>query len=142
MRQAKLMLAVGVLLATGSTALALDAGGLGLQAEEPDATVVVQNFAFQDEETGTPVTTIEVGETVRWTWEGGCHSVTEGVRDGSGGTLTTPAFDSELRCAQFDEDGDALTTMEATFDEPGVFSYFCKPHPKMQGIVVVTGGPG
>jgi len=139
-RQPKVMLAVGVLLASASTALALDADQLGLETQDVDATVVVQNFEFTDQATDGPVTVVEPGDTVRWVWEGGCHSVTEGVRGPDSDPATDSAFDSEVRCAQFDEDGDALTTFEVTFDEPGVYTYFCRPHPQMEGVVVVGGG--
>lgn len=141
MQQAKIMLAVGVLLATTSTTLALDAGPLQLQSEEPAAEVTVHNFEFQDQESGASVTTIEAGETVRWTWQTGCHTVTEGVRDAENEPLTSPTFDTGEQCAQFDDDGNALTTFETTFEEPGVYKYFCKPHPQMEGLVVVTEAP-
>lgn len=140
MQQTKVMLAVGVVLATASTALALDADTLGVRDEEPDATVVVKNFEFEDQDTETPVTIVEAGDTVRWIWESGCHSVTEGVR-GPGNQPAAPAvWDSGVLCAQFDDDGDVLATFEVTFEEPGVHTYFCQPHAQMEGIVVVTGG--
>lgn len=140
MKQTKVMLAVGVVLATASTALALDADTLSLTAEEPDATVVVRNFEFEDAASGGPVTIVEAGDTVRWVWEGGCHSVTEGVRGPYGNPATPAAWDSGVQCATFDDDGDPLTTFEVTFEQPGVHKYFCQPHAQMEGLVVVTGG--
>lgn len=140
MNQTKVMLAVGVLLATASTALALDADTLGLRTDDADATVVVQNFEFADQDSQTPVTVVEVGDTVEWVWESGCHSVTQGVRGADNQPATPSSFDSQVQCTQFDDDGDPITTFTVTFDEPGVFEYFCQPHPQMQGMVVVAGG--
>lgn len=141
MKQSKVMMAVGVLLATASTALALDVDTLSLETDAADATVVVRNFEFADQDTDTPVTVVETGDTVEWVWESGCHSVTEGVRAGHE-PATPAAFDSQVQCAQFDDGGEALTTYSVTFDEPGVYTYFCRPHAQMQGTVVVTGGAG
>lgn len=135
MRQAKVMLTVGVLLATASTALALDADSLGLQSEEPEATVTVRNFEFVDEDTGTPLTVVEAGDTVRWVWKGGCHSVTQGLR----GQAIQGAFDSQVQCTTYDN-GEPATTFEVTFEEPGTYDYHCQPHAQMEGVVVVTGG--
>lgn len=141
MKQSEVMMAVGVLLATASTALALDADTLSLETDAADATVTVSNFEFADQDTETPVTVVETGDTVEWVWETGCHSVTEGIR--AGNEPATPAsFDSQVQCAQFDDDGEALTAFSVTFDEPGVYAYFCKPHPQMEGTVVVTAGGG
>lgn len=135
MRQAKVMLTVGVLLAAASTALALDADALGIESE-PAATVHVQNFEFEDQETDSPVTTIEAGQTVKWVWQSGCHSVTHSVR---GEEATPSAFDSGVQCTAF-EGGQPVTTFEVTFEEPGVYEYHCQPHVSMEGTVVVTGG--
>lgn len=150
MRQTTLLLVIGLVLAGGAAALTLDARleatpqdrtaetvDAGSQMptapslDEADATVTVRDFEFEDEATGTPVTRIEAGETVRWTWTEGCHSVTEGIR-GVGSSM----FDSKETCAVF-EDGDPQTTFEVTFDEPGVYTYHCQPHLQMEGLVVV-----
>lgn len=137
MRQAKVMVTVGVLLAAASTALALDADALVFDTSEADATVHVQNFEFEDQETDRPITIIEAGETVEWVWQSGCHSVTEGVR---GDDATPRFFDSGVVCATFDEDGNPATTFQHTFTEPGVYKYHCQPHFQMEATVVVTGG--
>ncbi|WP_255149889.1 halocyanin domain-containing protein [Halorarius halobius] len=59
---------------------------------------------------------VDSGTTVRWTWtgKGGRHNVVE--RDG--------AFESEYH----ETEG---ATYERTFDETGVFPYFCQPHQSM-----------
>lgn len=64
--------------------------------------------------------------TVRWTWNGrgGAHDVEElNGRFDSGKPV-----DSESK------------TFEVTFDEPGVFKYFCTPHRSqdMKGVVFVA----
>ena len=75
--------------------------------------------------------TVVAGTTVRWTNEDAiAHTVTSGVSDGSSGT-PDGRFDSP-----FLDQGDAFTF---TFDEPGTYPYFCKPHPWMRGTVTVTG---
>ena len=77
------------------------------------------------------------GATVVWEWsgEGGSHNVV--ADDGS--------FESELT-------GEAGFTFEQTFEEDGIYNYFCEPHEAagMLGSVVVgsdyptvdTGGDG
>lgn len=56
---------------------------------------------------------VDAGTTVRWVWtgKGGRHNVVE--RDGE--------FESE-----YYETADA--TYEYTFDDPGVYPYYCEPH--------------
>jgi glucose/arabinose dehydrogenase/plastocyanin len=88
------------------------------------ATVEVQvdNFSF------TPQTVnIKVGDTVRWVWNEGSHTVTSGsscTKDG--------AFDSGLQNAGFSQ--------SMTFSEPGPIPYFCAPHCSfgMTGLVNVA----
>jgi halocyanin-like protein len=84
---------------------------------------------------GPPAVHVDNGATVvwRWTGEGGAHNVVD-----EGG-----AFESELTA----EGG---FSFEHTFDEDGVYNYFCQPHQSlgMKGSVVVgsdfpsTGGGG
>ena len=75
----------------------------------------IRDFEFEP-----PELTVGVGTTVRWTNEGpSVHTVT--ADDGS-----------------FDSGGIAPgSTFEHAFDEPGVFSFFCRPHPNMTGTVLV-----
>ncbi len=77
------------------------------------------NFGFT-----APAVRLDSGTTVVWEWtgEGASHNVVD-----EGGT-----FESEL----VDEEGH---TFEYTFDETGVFQYFCTPHRSlgMKGAVVV-----
>jgi len=91
--------------------------------EEPRIDVGAQGnggaFAF-----GPAAVLVEPGATVTWEWtgEGGQHNV---VNEGG-------AFESDLT----QEEG---FTFEHTFDEEGVFQYFCAPHRSLQmkGVVVV-----
>ena len=84
---------------------------------------------------------IQLGDTVRWIWGGGNHTVTQGT-DGS-------VDGDELFHAPLNE---ANPVYEVVFDEALVFSsppvggsytYFCAPHfsLKMQGTIGVQGVP-
>jgi len=139
-------------------AAATEAGGGGGGGGEPDFGGYldpVTNFDGVVDRTGQDEVTIQVGvqqgggpfgfgpaavkvdngATVKWEWigEGGQHNIVS-VDD---------AFESEL----FTEAG---VHFERTFEEDGVFNYFCQPHESlnMKGSVVVgsdfptTGGGG
>lgn len=71
---------------------------------------------------------VSPGATVSWEWagKGGSHDVV--ALDGS--------FESALT-------GRAGATFEHTFDAPGVFKYYCRPHRMMgmKGAVTVLDGP-
>jgi plastocyanin len=62
--------------------------------------------------------TIAVGDTVRWDWTGGNHTVTSGT------SSTDPAvgalFDASL--------GAGNPNFSFIFTDPGVVPYFCRPH--------------
>jgi len=75
--------------------------------------------------------TVEIGTTITWTNQDIAeHTVTSGTTDGSVGS-GDGLFDSGLFFA-----GESYSQ---TFDEAGVFSYFCSVHPWMSGTVTVTG---
>ncbi len=68
---------------------------------------------------------IDVGDTVVWTWGSGTHNLvsTGGVETFDSGYFTGPG-----------------PTFSHTFNNPGVTTYICDPHPNsMYGIVTVTG---
>ena len=68
---------------------------------------------------------IEKGEQVIWVNEDSAfHSVTSGFYDSP-----TPLFDSGHL--------DPFETYTVTFDESGIFDYFCTLHPWMMGQVIV-----
>lgn len=74
--------------------------------------------------------TIEVGDTVRWVYGGGSHTVTNGT--GTGDPNVGNLFDAPLNSSN--------TTFEYTFTNAGDVPYFCRPHVNfgMTGIVRVT----
>ncbi len=98
-------------------------GGMGGGSNPDDAAPVEgvtqvrqQDFAF------VPANIIvDTGTTVAWTnFDGLGHTVTS---DG-GGELQSPLLDRN-------------ETFSHTFDEPGLYRYYCEPHPYMQGLVTV-----
>ena len=74
--------------------------------------------------------TIEVGDTVRWVYGGGSHTVTNGT--GTGDPDVGNLFDAPLNGSN--------TSFEFTFTTAGDVPYFCRPHVNfgMTGIVRVT----
>ena len=71
---------------------------------------------------------IQVGDTVEWTWKGDDHSVTSG----------TPGFPSGLFDSGINDSGH---TFSYTFSDPGTFAYYCVPHGEccnMVGSVTVA----
>jgi plastocyanin len=73
---------------------------------------------------GTNTATINVGDTVVWTWIGNFHSVTE----------TNGLFDSLVHNAPF--------TFQFTFTNAGTYNYMCTVHgPHMSGQIIVAGAP-
>ncbi len=72
--------------------------------------------------------TINVGESVTWVWNGGTHSVTHG---------TDPNL-PETRL--FDEGPKSSGSFTFTFNTPGSYPYFCRPHFSMgmKGTITVN----
>ena len=84
----------------------------GSSADAEPGTVTITDNKFSPKET-----TIAVGDTVTWTWEGSAaHNV------------TGPGFESELQ---------SKGEFEHTFEEAGEIDYVCTVHPGMTGKVVV-----
>ena len=115
LRLASQLAVAGVSLLLATTALAAD--------------VVVEavNYAFIRQGSNPPSSTasIDVGDTVTWTFSGELHSVTSGVPGTPDG-----GFDSGLVAA----DG----TYEHTFGSAGTFPYFCQVHSEqMTGTIIV-----
>ncbi len=65
---------------------------------------------------GSPHATINLGDTVRWVWMAGFHSVTSDDN----------IFDSGIHETPF--------TYEYTFNDPGLFPYYCAVHGGSGGI--------
>lgn len=93
------------------------AAGCGGGDDEPSAdaepgVVLVKDNKFEPEET-----TVAVGDTVTWRWEGAAaHNVSH------------DDFESDLM-----SEGE----FTHTFDEAGEFDYVCTVHPGMAGTIVV-----
>ena len=85
------------------------------------ATVKGSNFKWQDDASGTPVTTIKVGGTVTWTVTGGTHKLERVASSAANG------------CAELDAsfDSNNLTSGQSvtrTFTKAGTFGYRCGIH--------------
>jgi plastocyanin len=82
---------------------------------------------FVDQSSGSNVTTIHVGDTVRWVWAAGFHSTTSGSC--SGGCREDGRWDSGEGSGK---------TFSRTFTQPGTFEYYCTVHgAAMTGVVQV-----
>ena len=104
--------------AVAPAALALILGGGASSGARAQTTVEVDVVAFAYQPTDL---TVPVGTTVVWkNLDPVAHTVTD----------VDYAYDSGL----FEEAG----TFEKTFDAPGVYTYFCLPHPTMIARVEVT----
>jgi len=85
------------------------------------ASVKGSNFKWQDDASGTPVTTIKVGGTVTWTITGGTHQLER--------VAASPANGCDELDASFDSSN--LTTGQSvtrTFNKVGTFGYHCGIH--------------
>ena len=85
------------------------------------ASVKGSNFKWQDDVSGTPVTTIKVGGTVTWTIQNGTHQLERVAPSAANG------------CEQLDAsfDSNNLTsgqTVTRTFTKAGTFGYRCGIH--------------
>jgi halocyanin-like protein len=75
---------------------------------------------------------VEPGTTIHWDWTGdGGHNV---IGEGEAESFIDSREETESDIPQSPE-----TTYEETFDEEGVYRYFCQPHKPlgMKGVVVV-----
>ena len=78
-----------------------------------------------------PSVSIQVGDTVKWTWKADGHSVTSGVPG-----VPSGLFDSGIN--------NSGNTFSHTFTDPGTVPYYCKPHGaccNMKGSVIVAAAP-
>jgi plastocyanin len=83
---------------------------------------------FVDDQSHTSTTTINVGDTVTWTWDTGFHSTSSGTCNG--GCSKDGIWDSGAMSAP--------ATFSHTFNTAGNFPYFCEIHGAiMTGMVVV-----
>jgi plastocyanin len=109
-----------------------------IQQSSAQQQVHVYNFSFSTNPAGGPITdaTVQVGDTVHWTWDSGFHSVTSVAG-------STESFDSGIV-------GDG-STFDHTFTHPGTYHYYCILHgfdagngtaSGMAGIINVVPEPG
>ncbi|MEZ4387824.1 MAG: plastocyanin/azurin family copper-binding protein [Candidatus Krumholzibacteriia bacterium] len=105
------------------SALLIALAGSALAA---DVNVTQTGFTFDPADV-----TIQAGDTVIWSWSTGAHTVTSGVDlgDPDAGDLFDATLDS------------ANPTFSFTFNDAGVFPYFCRPHVSlgMTGTIRVEG---
>ena len=115
----------------------------------PVTTVEVQHNLFVDKVSGTPITHIKAGQTVRWTWNSlHCHSVAfdTGTPDNpySGfhyPTYVPPGFINAV--PGFFEypqlSSDPTLSWSFTFNTPGTYHYECEHHYDigMHGVLIV-----
>lgn len=85
------------------------------------ATVKGSNFKWQDDASGTPVTTIKVGGTVTWTVTGGTHRLERVAGSAANG------------CGELDASFDSSNmtsgqSVSRTFTKVGTFGYHCGIH--------------
>jgi plastocyanin len=85
------------------------------------------NFDFQPD-----ALTIAQGDTVRWVWSGGIHTVTNGT--GAADPNVATLFDAPL--------SSSATTFQYRFVNTGVFPYFCRPHETLGMTGTITVDPG
>jgi len=120
---------------------ALDQPGQPITAANRTVHVGRGGTFFVDDESGTGVTTANVGDTVTWVWEGAlshgtdsgsCSNGGGGGYGGYGGGCTpTGKWDSGIHQSGF--------SYSYTFSQAGTFAYFCDVHMEaMTGRVVVN----
>lgn len=131
-----------------AAALATLAGLLALEGPAGAATAWTVHVGrggtqFVDEASGTNISTVQVGDTINWVWEGTMmHSVTSGscTRGGGGGGYGGYGGDVCTDAGRWPTTGlqSSGFTFSQTFSTPGTFSYYCAQHQSaMTGTVVV-----
>ena len=120
------------------------AGLLVARQDARAATFVVNvgaggSTTFVDQTSGTNTTTIHVGDTVQWNWQGGPHTSTSGTCQPGGvygsGCAGDGNWDSGVHTASY--------SFSHTFDREGNFPYYCAIHGTMMlGVVFVQAGTG
>lgn len=124
--------------------------GKTLQASPGDAaaTVNVAGFSFTDQASASPVTHITAGQSVTWTWgDTFCHSVTEGIFGaqsyGIPQQVPPPSFTTHGTTNVLAEPDGTNNSFTHTFDQPGVYQYYCDHHVEvgMKGVVIVDPAP-
>ncbi len=113
---------------------------------EADAEVMMLHNTFNDAASGAPLTVIQAGESIRWTWNSEhCHSVTAAEEAFDSGfhypapTPDTPEAVPGLFHYPVPTFEETSLTYTRTFAEPGAYLYSCVHHAAigMVGVVVV-----
>lgn len=118
--------------------------GSGATPATSAATVMMLHNTFNDASNGTPVTRIEAGQSVTWTWNSAhCHSAQSTGNWNSGFFYpTTPPESPQAVPGLFEYPAPDLTptlSYTRTFSTPGTYQYFCIHHSAigMRGVVIV-----
>ncbi len=128
------LLALGLLLAP-LLAVSAPTGAVTITPAAADSIVNMEFYGFVDQGTLSPVTNIAVGDTVTWinvspgTPISAPHTATHGAQALVDGTIGGE-FDSDVVAS-----GGSFSN---TFGSAGSFAYYCKLHPWMRGVVVVS----
>jgi len=110
--------------------LAVLAVALSAAAQGATAQVSVTSNRFTDSASGNSTTTINPGDSVTWTFNGGTHTTTSGTCNP--GCTPAPGWDSGTKSSG---------TFSHTFPTAGNFPYYCIIHGSMmQGTIVVQQG--
>lgn len=89
-------------------------------------TITTANFSFSP----VSITTVQVGDTVKWVWANGSHTTTSTNVPAGAASWNSPLNSSN-------------TTFSYVPTVAGTYSYECTPHaPNMAGSFTVTGGTG
>jgi plastocyanin len=114
---------------SGTSGTSGSSGSSGSSGGETDAAVAATHAVTVRSNAFIPAKlTVNVGDTVTWTWAGGNHDVVSGANCVSDG-----AWSSSLQSK-------VGATFTHTFDKAGSFEYFCTPHCQsfaMIGTIVV-----
>jgi plastocyanin len=99
----------------------LAAGVLFARADNPAATVAIDNFTF-----GPQQATVKAGTTVTWTNR---DDIPHGIASANNAFPKSKALDTD-------------DSYSFTFATPGTYKYFCYLHPHMVGTIVVEAAAG
>jgi plastocyanin len=110
------------------------ANGVPAPAGQIFEVTVGPGFAFNPDELN-----ISIGDTVRWTWASGGHSVTSGASCIADGQFCSPD-DTDCDAGTLSNTG---TVYVHTFAQAGTYDYFCFAHCGlgMTGVIHVAPGP-
>ncbi|HEY2603981.1 MAG TPA: plastocyanin/azurin family copper-binding protein [Thermoleophilaceae bacterium] len=110
-----------------------------------DHGVSIKNTSFTDSASGTTTTTIVVGDSVTWHWDGAGADTTHTVTSDNGSAMSFDSDPGANGTTSFPSHSTG-DTFKVTFPTAGTFTYHCKVHPTlMKGTISVvppSGGGG